>query len=297
MIKIPENSHRLLNRQLNKFFSDGNYTIESFNLFIESVNDAYYANEEERILSKRAEQISSAELEQTNAALQTKNDFLDTFNHGMAHDIKNHTSNIIGLINMHKKYFAKNDVAMIHEINEQLELSANQMTSIVEGFLYLSRSEVKEDNQFMIIEKNELINIINLETKFLGSGRNATINYQFELNELFFSRHILKIIFVNLISNSIKHSKPEVSPIVNVTLTHDQHQITLCVSDNGIGIDLKHAEKKLYNLFEQGENNSQKGFGVGLFLIKKIADKNNGEVKVESELGEGTTFTVIFQIK
>lgn len=45
-----------------------------------------------------AEKIANTELEKTNEELQSKNDFLDTFNHGMAHDIKNHTSNIIGLV-------------------------------------------------------------------------------------------------------------------------------------------------------------------------------------------------------
>jgi signal transduction histidine kinase len=294
MIKTPANANRLLTRQLKKFFADGNCTIDTFNQFIESVSDAYHASEEERALYKRAEQISSAELEKTNVALQIKNDFLDTFNHGMAHDIKNHTSNIIGLINMLKKYTAKQNMEMVHEINDQLELSANQMTSIVQGFLYLSRSEVKVDNQYIVISKEALINVINLETKFLGLGKNVTINYEFNLNELFFSRHILKIIFVNLISNSIKYSKPDVDPIIKATLSHDQNNITLSVSDNGIGIDMEHAEKKLYNLFEQAENNSHKGFGVGLFLIKKIADRNKGQIKVESTLGIGTTVTVQF---
>ncbi len=296
-MKIPENPNRLLSRQLKKTFPDGELTNEGMNKFIELVNEVYYSHDEDRLIYQRAEQISNRELEKTNEELQIKNDFLDTFNHGMAHDVKNHTSNIIGLVNMLKKYSEKQNIDMIKQINQQLEMSANQLTSIVQGFLYLSRSESKIDNQFTIIKKDELIEFINLEIQFLTKGKNVTINYNFNLNDLFFSRHILKIIFVNLISNSIKYSKPNKECIINVSLTHDFNNLELKVEDNGIGIDMKHAQKKLYNLFNQPESSENKGFGVGLFLIKKITDRNNGTINFNSELNVGTQVAIKFPLE
>ena len=157
MIRLPDNSDRLLSRQINKSFPDGNYTEEGFQKFVSLVNDAYISNEENRKLFSSVERIANKELEEVNKELQLKNDFLDTFNHGMAHDIKNHTSNIIGLVSMLKKYHARKDEKMIDTIIEKMDTSANQLTAIVQGFLYLSRAEANIDNQFVVINEDEII--------------------------------------------------------------------------------------------------------------------------------------------
>lgn len=296
MLSELNKPNRLLLEQIKKSFTSGSVNEDELNVFIKLVNDAYNSFDEERLLKQRAEKISSKELQQINIELQEKNDFLDTFNHGMAHDIKNHTANVIGLVAMLKKYTDKKNIEMIGQINTQLEGAANQLTSIVQGFLYLSRSEAKIDNNFLVIDEKELIDLVNRETQYLMRGKNVSINYKFNLNGLFFSQHILKIIFVNLISNSIKYSKPNQNCIIEAELFNDTNCIELSVSDNGIGVDLSNSANKLYNLFGQFDESKEKGFGVGLFLIKKIVDRNNGKISFDSKLGEGTTVKVIFNL-
>jgi len=288
MIKTPNNPNKLLVKQIAKAFPENKIHPDQCNIFLELVNNAYNTYDDDRILYQRAERISNTELEEINKELQSKNDFLDSFNHGMAHDIKNHSSNIIGLINMLNKYTAKGNIDMIKEITKNLESSANQLTSIVQGFLYLSRAETKIDSNYIVIDKDELIELVEVETQFLKLGKNIKINYNFELNNLFYSRHILKIILVNLVSNSIKYSKLNEDCIINIDLNYINNNIYLSVSDNGIGIDLTNAGNKLYNLFNQESASKGKGFGVGLFLIKKIIDRNNGTIELESELNVGT---------
>lgn len=297
MIKIPENSDRLLLRQIKKTFPDGTYTEEGFDNFISLVNSAYRSMEDERSLYMRAEKISNKELEEANIALRTKNDFLDTFNHGMAHDIKNHTANIIGLASMLKKYSALKNKEMLDTIIEKIDLSANQLTLIVQGFLYLSRAESNIDNQFVVIDGEEIKNAVKAETLFLLIDKQCTINYHFELNNLFFSFHVLKIIFVNLISNSIKFSKRGELIVVDVSLKHNEKAIQLIVKDNGIGMDLTDPKNRIFELFNRGENAKViKGTGIGLFMIRKIIERHNGKVEVKSELGRGTTFHITFPI-
>ena len=88
-----EYTNRLIARQLKKVPGQDIYSKEGIDAFLEMVNDTYNLFEEERRLNKRIEEISSKELELANEELRNKNEFLDSFNHGMAHDIKNHTSN------------------------------------------------------------------------------------------------------------------------------------------------------------------------------------------------------------
>ena len=293
MIKIPENTNRLLERQLKRIFPDGNFDIERVNAFIKLVNSAYQASDENRVLDDRAIKISSTELEEANKALQAKNDFLDTFNHGMAHDIKNHTSNIIGLLSMLRKYHAKNNTEMVNTIVDKLDLSSNQLTSIVQGFLYLSRAEVNIESQYTIIQKEEIIKAVEIETLFLTIGKQSNINYNFKIENLFYSPHILKIIFVNLISNSLKFSKKDSPLRIDVNLSHTQNRIELSVEDNGIGMDLTDPHNKIFELFNRTESTKMvKGTGVGLFMIKKIIDRQQGTVEIQSEPNKGTKFLI-----
>lgn len=297
MIRLPDNSDRLLSRQINKSFPDGNYTEEGFQKFVSLVNDAYISNEENRKLFSSVERIANKELEEVNKELQLKNDFLDTFNHGMAHDIKNHTSNIIGLVSMLKKYHARKDEKMIDTIIEKMDTSANQLTAIVQGFLYLSRAEANIDNQFVVINEDEIKNSIKSETLFLTVNKHCIINYEFELNNLFFSFHVLKIIFVNLISNSLKFSKKNESIIINVSLKHCNEEVELKVEDNGIGMDLNDSNNKIFELFNRtGNTKLIKGTGVGLFMIKKIIERHRGKVDVKSQINKGTSFLISFPL-
>ena len=107
---------------------------------------------------------------------------------------------------------------------------------------------------------------------------------------MFFNRQILKIIFVNLISNSIKYSKENKPANIKVRLYSNNYDVFLEVEDDGIGIDLESGQKKLFNLFN--EVNGTKGYGVGLFLIRKIVDKNKGKIEVESKVDEGSLFKI-----
>lgn len=287
-------SNRLILRQLKKVEEKSDiYSKEGIDSFLAYVNESYNSFDEERRLNKRVEEISSKELELANKELRNKNDFLDSFNHGMAHDIKNHTSNVIGLVNMLKKYQLRQDTKMVNTIIEKLDTSANQLTAIVQGFLYLSRAEANIDNQFAVITKEEVVAAINSEILFLTFGKDCTINYHFDIKELFFSFHVIKIIFVNLISNSIKFSKKDQAISIDVTLNQTENNLELIVEDNGLGMDLTNTQNKIFELFNRtGDTKMVRGTGVGLFMVKKIVDRHFGQVKLSSQLAIGTTIHI-----
>lgn len=291
---LPENTHRLLKRQIKKSLeNEALDEKERLSTFIQLINDSYHFVDDERNLYRRSDEISSKELMEVNEQLQSKNDFLDSFNHGMAHDIKNHTSNLQGLITMLRKYTALDNADMRDKIVEKLDLSVNQMVSIVQGFLYLSRAEGKIDSQYRIVDGDEIKTAIHLETQYLFSGRDYELNYSFELNDLFYSRHIIKIILVNLISNAIKFTPVDRKSIIKVTAKHNKEELELCVEDNGKGMDLNDPKNKIFGLFNRSEEGKDtKGFGVGLFVIKKIIERNSGNIQIHSTPNIGSTFTI-----
>ena len=99
----------------------------------------------------------------------------------------------------------------------------------------------------------------------------------------------------NLIDNAVKYS-PE-KPIINISLIKDDNMLKLIIKDQGIGIKKEHLPRifdKLYRV-PTGNLHNVKGFGLGLNYAKGIINHYGWEIIVNSEFGNGTTFTIIFK--
>jgi signal transduction histidine kinase len=73
----------------------------------------------------------------------------------------------------------------------------------------------------------------------------------------------------------------------------DTGKVFLAITDNGIGIDLNMHGAKIFGLYQRFHSNTN-GEGLGLFIVKSQITSLGGSIKVESELGKGTTFTIMF---
>ncbi len=106
---------------------------------------------------------------------------------------------------------------------------------------------------------------------------------------------LLEQLFQNLIGNALKYQKDGVKPIIKIDYTEELTHHKFSISDNGIGIESQYFDK-IFVIFQRLHGRNQyNGTGIGLALVKKIIDYVDGEIWVESEIGEGTTF--LFTIK
>jgi len=104
---------------------------------------------------------------------------------------------------------------------------------------------------------------------------------------------LLSQVWTNLIHNSIKFS-PEAAS-VKVTLHRCDDLAEFRISDTGIGISAED-QARIFERFykvDAARSGSNGGSGLGLSIVKKIIDLHQGEIRVESELGQGTTFTIL----
>jgi signal transduction histidine kinase len=96
----------------------------------------------------------------------------------------------------------------------------------------------------------------------------------------------------NLISNGLRFRRDGVPPIVRVTGSVDGEDVVVEVSDNGIGIEPRHADR-VFDLFERlHPRDAFPGTGMGLALCRRIAERHGGSITVSSVPGAGSTFTV-----
>ncbi|MBD2346872.1 hybrid sensor histidine kinase/response regulator [Anabaena subtropica] len=119
-----------------------------------------------------------------------------------------------------------------------------------------------------------------------------TCNKTFD--EALLDESLLRHILGNILGNAIKYSLP--GGIIHFELTAQNHAVMFKIQDCGIGISPED-QKQLFQPFHRGENvGGIVGTGLGLAIVKKCVDAHGGEIIVSSEVGVGTTFTVILPL-
>ena len=83
---------------------------------------------------------------------------------------------------------------------------------------------------------------------------------------------------------------------IEVSLSRQGREVVLCVRDNGVGIDKGDLKYIFERLYKCDRGRSQKGSGLGLAIVRQLVEKMEGRVFVESEVGEGTVFSVAFPL-
>lgn len=108
--------------------------------------------------------------------------------------------------------------------------------------------------------------------------------------------HITNVIY-NLLDNANKYSKS--APKINITTESTENEIKIVISDKGIGIkkeDIKSLFDKFYRV-STGDIHNVKGFGLGLYYVKQMIKKHEGEIKITSKINEGSQFTIILPLQ
>jgi light-regulated signal transduction histidine kinase (bacteriophytochrome) len=138
------------------------------------------------------------------------------------------------------------------------------------------------------ISPNEVIQTIQQELEPLIKEKGALIKVD-DIPQIHFGETELFLILKNLIENGIKYNTSE-HPSVHIGYKEEDSMHHFSVQDNGIGVD-KGFEQKIFNMFFRLHNKQEfEGTGLGLAICKRIMDKVNGKIWLESKEGEGSTF-------
>ncbi|MBO9699321.1 MAG: PAS domain S-box protein [Sporocytophaga sp.] len=245
--------------------------------------------------------IAIQNLEDAYKELKKANVDLDNFIYTASHDLKAPVSNIEGLVTyldqLLKELISKNDRR--DEVNDLIEMIYQSIGKFRKTIEDLSDVAKAQSNG-----KSEDLTVINLydaleEAKItlmndLNNSK-CIITYQLDAPEIEFSMKDLRSILYNLLSNAIKYRSRERACKILVKTYYHGDAIILEVKDNGIGID-PHNQEGMFQIFRRVHNQKLdvEGTGVGLYILKRIMENNNGSIRVESEIDKGSTFILTF---
>lgn len=181
----------------------------------------------------------------------------------------------------------------IVESMKHINKSVKKMDSLLSGLLKLSRSgNAKLDMKEMDMNKlfSDIISTFEYQLKEKGAGFKVS-----ELPSCTGDLQQINQVFSNLIENALKYLDPARPGVIKVSGSRKDEESVYCVEDNGIGI----AQEKLGDIFDMFyQINSRSGSeGLGLSIVKKIVERHNGKVWVESEAGKGSRFYVALPYK
>lgn len=177
---------------------------------------------------------------------------------------------------------------IILEENEKLRLQVEQvlsMTALERGEIPIRKTVI--DFHEMIHESLKYISL-QIENKH----GNIKLNLNADAFVVMGDKTHLTNVLCNLIDNAIKYSTEK--PELTIQTSNVGQNLMVMVSDKGIGIE-KEYQKKVFDKFFRvptGDVHDVKGFGLGLAYINKIVELHGGTIKLESEKGNGTTFTI-----
>lgn len=165
---------------------------------------------------------------------------------------------------------------------------ADRMREMVEGLLTYSRVDMSDEG-FEAVDCEILFENVLADLQLCIEETDATVEVG-SLPSVRGNPQQLSQVFDNLVSNALKYSGDD-PPVVRVDARNLGDRVLVSVADEGIGIDPEYTEQ-IFEVFNRLHSDEEyPGTGIGLALCRKIVSHHGGDIWVESEPGEGTTFS------
>jgi PAS domain S-box-containing protein len=167
--------------------------------------------------------------------------------------------------------------------------SVSKMDSLLSGLLRLSRLGQAAIN-IEQLDMNAMLNDVTKSMEFQAKETGATVNIE-SLPPCLGDASQINQIFSNILDNALKYLDESRPGVIRIYAKIENSHSIYCVEDNGTGIAPEH-QNKIFEIFHRLEPDRKSGEGLGLTIVRRIIDRHNGKVWVESEPGKGSKFFV-----
>jgi PAS domain S-box-containing protein len=226
----------------------------------------------------------AAELEQR---VDERTAELEAFSYSVSHDLRTPLLTIDGFSRMLLDDYADQLDAEGQRLLKTICSNSQNMGRLIDDLLAFSRLG-RQEMRPAEIKMSELAAAICAELTATAPGRKLQFNLQ-PLPPARGDQSMIRQVFVNLLSNAIKFTGPEEAAVIEVGAEEEENHIVYYVKDNGVGFEMKYADK-LFGVFERLHSDDEfAGTGVGLALVQRILHRHGGRVWAEGKVGEGAT--------
>ncbi|CAN5646568.1 hypothetical protein BH10BAC5_BH10BAC5_22790 [soil metagenome] len=240
----------------------------------------------ENVIRELNEGLENIVLERT-AEVLAVNKELESFSYSVSHDLRSPLRSINGFA----KILEEDYKDILDDEGKRLlgiiRYSAKNMGALIDDLLAFSKIG-KKDLKKTNINMKKLAFDVKDEIK-LSVNHNAIFKIN-DLRPISGDETLLKQVFLNLMSNSVKYSAGKEQAVIEIWSEKIQNEIKYIISDNGVGFDMEYVEK-LFGVFQRLHSTEEfEGTGVGLALVERIITKHKGKVGAKGKVNEGAVF-------
>ena len=218
---------------------------------------------------------------------------LKQLNYTTSHDLRAPVNNLLSVFNLLD--VSRIDHPETLQFIDILKSSAINLKQTLDTYVDVLSQKESLNEQIEELNLEEIMNGVTSSLKSLIHTSNTSFDIDFsELTSVKFNKIYLESVFLNLITNSIKYGRPDRSPVITICSKNTNGVPQLVISDNGMGFDMDKAKGSIFG-FQQKFHNHTDSKGIGLYLVYSHITGLGGQIAVNSQINEGTSFTISFK--
>jgi two-component system phosphate regulon sensor histidine kinase PhoR len=224
---------------------------------------------------------------------EIKNDFINN----MTHELKTPIASISLAAQMLSDDSVPKNDKMLKHLTSVVSDESKRLRFLVEKVLQMSMFDRKKASfKKKELDLNEMVESIanSFSLRVEHTGGKIYVDVGAVDSAIYVDEVQFQNVIFNLMDNAVKYRKPDKPLNVTLKTWNDDRWLYLSVEDTGMGMR-KDNLKKIFDKFYRvhtGNVHDVKGFGLGLAYVRKVVELHDGDIRVESELGKGTTFTI-----
>lgn len=239
-------------------------------------------------------------LQESNQYNKLKTQLFSTISHELKTPVNVIFSSVQLLEDSYRNNSFMNTMDIFVKYSKVMKLNCYRLIRLINNVIDMNKIELDFYN-INLINRNivKTIEDITLSVVKYANKKNIKLIFDTDIEEktTAFDEEKLERIILNLLSNSIKFTKP--GGKITVTISDKKQYILICVKDTGIGIPENMVEK-IFDTFTQVDaslRRNAEGIGIGLSLVKSLVKMHNGEISVKSKIGRGSEFKIKLPVK
>lgn len=242
-------------------------------------------------------------LMQYSEELQRSNRELEAFAFVASHDLQEPLRKIRAFGDRLQQKYASELGEHGADYVKRMQAASERMSVLIDDLLSFSRVTTKQ-KPFVTVDLNKVMTRVLDDLDYAIEERNAKLHIE-SLPTIDADASQMAQVFMNLIANSLKFSKPNEPPVIHISceqhiespLVEDGREwCCISFSDQGIGFDPQYSDR-IFNLFQRLHGRDEySGTGIGLALCRKIVERHGGSIEAKSESGQGATFVILLPV-